>query len=164
MDATEKNAKWALEEYKWDSDKAVGMKIRGVRTEMEQEDEEDEEDDDEEEEDDDAKVNDLRNSPRLRSMVRASEDIEEDKRKYFERREKNVFTTDSANDNGARATAMATTSNDKREVAANSNTAVPADFIPAKLRSEEARETKYRIVRHQQKNILSSNAMATLPL
>jgi len=37
MDATEKNAKWALEEYKWDSDKAIGMKIRGVRTEMEQE-------------------------------------------------------------------------------------------------------------------------------
>ena len=60
-----------------------------------------------------------------------------------------MFTTDSANDNGARATAMAKTSNDKREVAANSNTAVPADFIPAKLRSEEARETKYRIVRHQ---------------
>ncbi len=39
MDATEKNAKWALEEYTWDSDKAVGMKIRGVRTEMEQEEE-----------------------------------------------------------------------------------------------------------------------------
>ena len=148
MDATEKNAKWALEEYKWDSDKAVGMKIRGIRTEMEQE-EKEEDEDEEEDDDDDAKVNDLRNSPRLRSMVRASEDIEEDKRKYFERREKNVFTTDSANDNGARATAMATTSNDKREVAANSNTAVPADFIPAKLRSEEARETKYRIVRHQ---------------
>ena len=98
MDATEKNAKkWALEEYTWDSDKAVGMKIRGVRTEMEEKDEEEEEEDD----DDDAKVNDLRNSPRLRSMVRASEDIEEDKRKYFERREKNMFTTDSANDNGA---------------------------------------------------------------
>jgi len=145
MDATEKNAKkWALEEFVWDSDKAVGMKIRGVRTEMEEKDEEEDEEDD-----DDAKVNDLRNSPRLRSMVRASEDIEEDKRKYFERREKNMFTTDSANDNGARATAMAKTSNDKREVAANSNTAVPADFIPAKLRSEEARETKYRIVRHQ---------------
>ena len=93
--------------------------------------------DDDDDDDDDAKVNDLRNSPRLRSMVRASEDIEEDKRKYFERREKHVFTTDSANDNGARATAMATTSNDKREVAANSNTAVPADFIPAKLRSEQ---------------------------
>ena len=40
MDATEKNAKkWALEEFVWDSDKAVGMKIRGVRTEMEEKDE-----------------------------------------------------------------------------------------------------------------------------
>ena len=42
-------------------------------------------------------------------------------------------------------------------MAANSNTAVPADFIPAKLRSEEARETKYRIVRHQ--SVLQSGRM-----
>ena len=81
----------------WDSDKAVGMKIRGVRTEMEEKDEEEEEEDD----DDDAKVNDLRNSPRLRSMVRASEDIEEDKRKYFERREKKHVHDRFGDDNGA---------------------------------------------------------------
>ena len=65
MDRPKKNKKWALERFVWDSDKAVGMKIRGIRTEMEEKDEEEEEDED----DDDAKVNDLRNSPRLRSMV-----------------------------------------------------------------------------------------------
>ncbi|CAL6270011.1 unnamed protein product [Bathycoccus prasinos] len=135
LNENEKDAAWALEEFKWDSDKAVGKKITtlttlktgkkrvggrggGLKRKQTMGTEDGSNDDDEEEEEEDADVNDLRNSPRFRPMVRTSEEKEGDKNKYLEKRRKEEmnFTTDSADgtaDDGARtsiaAAALATT-------------------------------------------------------
>ena len=137
LNENEKDAAWALEEFKWDSDKAIGEKITTLTTlktgkkrvggrggglkrkqTMGTEDGSNDDDDDEEEEEEEADVNDLRNSPRFRPMVRTSEEKEGDKNKYLEKRRKEEknFTTDSADgtaDDGARtsiaAASLATT-------------------------------------------------------
>ena len=160
LNENEKDAAWALEEFKWDSDKAIGKKITTLTTlktgkkrvggrggglkrkqTMGTEDGSNDDDDEEEEEEEEADVNDLRNSPRFRPMVRTSEEKEGDKNKYLEKRRKEEknFTTDSADgtaDDGARtsiaAAALATTG-----------------FVPVKLRSEAANGTKYRVIKHK---------------
>lgn len=158
LNENEKDAAWALEEFKWDSDKAIGKKITtlttlntgkkrvggrggGLKRKQAMGTEDGSNDDDEEEEEEDADVNDLRNSPRFRPMVRTSEEKEGDKNKYLEnrRKEEKNFTTDSADgtaDDGARtsiaAAALATTG-----------------FVPVKLRSEAANGTKYRVIKHK---------------
>ena len=153
LNENEKDAAWALEEFNGtrtkplgknnnthnskDWEKRVGGRGGGLKRKQTMGTEDGSNDDDDEEEED-ADVNDLRNSPRFRPMVRTSEEKEGDKNQYLEKRRKEEknFTTDSADgtaDDGARtsiaAAALAATG-----------------FVPVKLRSEAANGTKYRVI------------------
>jgi len=180
LNENEKDAAWALEEFQWDSDRAIGKKITAATTpatshsltttttttttaatsfggngETEKGggarrtammtmkcDEEDEYGD----------VNDLRHSPRFRPMVRTSEDAKRDKRKYLLEEQQRKENDSNAEDGGGTRRIAANVNNIARNNNATTTTSTAGagtDFTPMKLRTEEAKGTKYRVVNHK---------------